>query len=848
MKLFLDALKIKVSTWKDGNYEGVYSETRNILKYICNNGYLRQPQIEAFETYVYLKEILGNKPMQEIIKEVLPKEEIIKNLWLSQEEMMDIVLGKKKIEDFTLAESDEETSDYSNQVYALTMGTGKTVLMTVYILYDVVLSYYHPEDVRFAKNFVVFAPDTTIISSLKEIKSFDTNLVIPKEYQNALLQVKYHYLEDTKTKLTIPEFSDYNIIVTNSQKIIVKTYNPKNDLQKTLFWDGNQNEKMDIENARFTALKSLNNLSIFIDEAHHSFGTTLEGNIKKLKETINRIHKDKALVNCINMTGTPYINGEMIQDVVYYYGLKNGIEDGILKQAEVIEYGEVKDTEFLSNVVSEFWKEYGEERIEGKLPKIAIYTASIDELREVRRALETDIFKKLHIDGRKIIENHSEASKTEIQEFETLDTKQSEKQFILLVNKGTEGWNCKSLFATALYRKPPQIFTLQATTRCLRAIWDNSKKARIFLSRENYKILDKELKLNFDIDIGGLTGIPKQTQPIECKVEKRKVIKVKKVQKTIKAVKRNTFDSFKIDWNNYKWREIYRNIKELSLQNGKAIYTEWKLESNSENIGNLYDFYEILWVIERNTHIEFSLIKKILQNSNIERVELEKIISEDNYKIYYIIDSIVQAYYEYEIEERIIEEEMKLVKIDVDTFHFDASVESIEKWLVCFKKDTDDNRLGFHLNPYRFDSTDEYDVFAHLRQSLKEDEKILDIYFTGWTDKTSDTDFYFSYEQLENGEKKMGNYFPDFLIEVSNSKWEIKYLVIEVKGGDKRNDYQSAKSRYKTWETIENSILAKEIGFERFKEVNPEFEYRIVFDAKIPSEKTKTLDYIKTHK
>ncbi len=80
MKQFLDALKIKVSTWRDGNYEGVHSETRNILKYICTNGYLRQPQIEAFETYVYLKEILGNKPMQEIIKGILPKEEIIKNL------------------------------------------------------------------------------------------------------------------------------------------------------------------------------------------------------------------------------------------------------------------------------------------------------------------------------------------------------------------------------------------------------------------------------------------------------------------------------------------------------------------------------------------------------------------------------------------------------------------------------------------------------------------------------------------------------------------------------------------------------------------------------------------------
>ncbi len=29
-------------------------------------------------------------------------------------------------------------------------------------------------------------------------------------------------------------------------------------------------------------------------------------------------------------------------------------------------------------------------------------------------------------------------------EFNRLDTQESEKQFILLVNKGTEGWNCKS--------------------------------------------------------------------------------------------------------------------------------------------------------------------------------------------------------------------------------------------------------------------------------------------------------------------------------------------------------------------------------------------------------------------
>ena len=73
---------------------------------------------------------------------------------------------------------------------------------------------------------------------------------------------------------------------------------------------------------------------VFVDEAHHSFGTTLEGSLKKTKETINYIHKEgkTPLVAVVNLTGTPYINNEMIADVVYHFGLKEGIEKGILKQ------------------------------------------------------------------------------------------------------------------------------------------------------------------------------------------------------------------------------------------------------------------------------------------------------------------------------------------------------------------------------------------------------------------------------------------------------------------------------------------------------------------------------------
>ena len=69
---------------------------------------------------------------------------------------------------------------------------------------------------------------------------------------------------------------------------------------------------------------------------------------------------------------------------------------------------------------------------------MAIYTANIEELKEVRQKLEKEILKGLKISAKKVVENHSEVSDEELKEFKSLDTENSEKQFILLVNKGTE--------------------------------------------------------------------------------------------------------------------------------------------------------------------------------------------------------------------------------------------------------------------------------------------------------------------------------------------------------------------------------------------------------------------------
>lgn len=53
------------------------------------------------------------------------------------------------------------------------MGTGKTILMATCIFYEFLLANRFPKDSHYVHNALVFAPDKTVLQSLKEIKTFD---------------------------------------------------------------------------------------------------------------------------------------------------------------------------------------------------------------------------------------------------------------------------------------------------------------------------------------------------------------------------------------------------------------------------------------------------------------------------------------------------------------------------------------------------------------------------------------------------------------------------------------------------------------------------------------------------
>ena len=173
------------------------------------------------------------------------------------------------------------------------------------------------------------------------------------------------------------------------------------------------------------------------------------------------------------------------------------------------------------------------------------------------------------------------------------------------------------------------------------------------------------------------------------------------------------------------------------------------------------------------------------------------------------------------------------------------SREEGKKALVVFKEkeETDGatSRIGFHINPYNFDSSDEKDLFKQFRQILNSNEAIKDVYFTGGVPIQTHNDFYVEY--WSPSEQRISRYFPDFLIETNKGR----FLVVEVKSGSEKTEYEANKKRYDGKpSSLFNDVYAKELGFLDFQKANKDFEYKVIFDAHLQERQRELFEMIET--
>lgn len=799
------------------------------------DAFLRLPQFEALEMYVFLKEFCNNKYLFEIFHDWFKKENQFEGRPSvgieahGRMSMFDIIEENNeediKIFQEVFSQIKSFQQIYPNYIFALTMGLGKTVLMATSIFYEFLLANKFPKDDKYCHNALVFAPDKTVLQSLKEIQTFDKSKVVPPEYVNWLdTNLKFHFLDESGDSLNTIENSMYNIVISNTQKIILKKQHKTKTPSQKLFADSGATYKakslnkdfedlygLEIDtdaalkdNHRFTKLTRLKQLGIYVDEAHHVFGNDLaqdfgiKPSATSLRVTINELAENLKeagtnVVGCYNYTGTPYVGSRLLPEVVYAYGLREAISNQYLKKVDIQAFENIKDQTiaFVRLAITEFWNKNKDLRFEGLLPKIAFFASSIDELQtELRPAVE-QILVELSIPTDRILVNVGDSSITtndDIREFRNLDKPSSNKQFILLVNKGKEGWNCRSLFGVALHRTPKsKVFVLQATMRCLRSIEPKQQTGQVFLSDENVKILDTELQENFKMSVDDLKSSGKEKELVEVRLVPPPVkVKFKKVRKLHQLKEKKLTDYIdleleKADTEQYKIIGTHRSIHDISKKiTADKDYTDFKDKRE-------FSAFTLIAEISRYLNIKPSTIKQILITTKQGIEEIVKSVNEFNELLYdWIIPKLFNELYEIESFEKLDEIEIELVKEpkDGDCYKVNAKKEMIaslyDSKYSSFKDKT------FHLDNYCFDSKPE----NHLFWTLLHDNTIHKVWFTGML-RHGQTDFVINY--IDPSSHSLRTYYPDFLIKLHDGS----YIILEVKGDNMiDDDTVNAKAEY----------------------------------------------------
>ena len=101
------------------------------------------------------------------------------------------------------------------------------------------------------------------------------------------------------------------------------------------------------------------------------------------------------LVCVVNTTGTPYFQRQPLRDVVVWYGLSQGIRDGILKEVagniQAFDFDGDVDA-YVAHVVEDFFRDYGDVTLpDGTPAKLAIYFPQTDDVQELRPVIETKL-------------------------------------------------------------------------------------------------------------------------------------------------------------------------------------------------------------------------------------------------------------------------------------------------------------------------------------------------------------------------------------------------------------------------------------------------------------------------
>ena len=562
-----------------------------LVDYIYQRGMLRNAQIDAIKTYLFLKIACQGKPLWQLFAEGefnetdVDAEEInaeardvmTKNpaaLALYQYSRQKDRNGKQiapELEQFIRHHAREIDYEkvlkdifyqvtYSDYLFSLPMGAGKTYLMAAFIYIDLYFAQNEPHNPIWAHNFLILVPSglkSSIVPSLRSIQNFDVTWLFPAATAMQLKRlVKFEILDEQKSArksnvIRNPNAFKINqhweggtmmglVAITNAEKVILDRWEEK-DKDPNCFSD-DERRQLEVANELRNMIGIIPSLSIFIDEVHHAS----DGEIKLRQVVTEWATLGCNFCNVLGFTGTPYlekaekvtlggsfnIKNTNITNVVYFYPLMEGI-DNFLKRPEV----KFTDHDMLTIVrsgVHEFLDKYKDTTYaDGTCAKLAVYCGQIPTLEEEIYPLVSEIVTEYGLNPAEVIlkrhkgSNSSKAGARKYAEpegsetaFAMLDSPTSKIRIVLLVQIGKEGWDCKSLTGVVLPHEGacPKNMVLQTSCRCLRqVVRGEQEKALVWMNRWNADKLNKELKQQQNIT---LQEFSKKPEPAKKRIER----------------------------------------------------------------------------------------------------------------------------------------------------------------------------------------------------------------------------------------------------------------------------------------------------------------------------------------
>ena len=419
---------------------------KEVISYIEKRGKMRDAQIEAIKTFLFLKLHCRNKPLWELFcsgefnheqtlrtARAVPASHAVmqstpaavalleySRLYNKSGKMLSNDLEQEILEhadqvNFTKAFQDLFYGiSYPDYLYSLPMGAGKTYLMAAFIYLDLSFAIREPQNPLFAHNFMILAPSgkkTSIMPSLKNIMEFDPTWVLPAEVAAEVRRiVRFEVLDEASSargsnivrnpnaqKISQHLSSDGDdlmglVAFTNAEKVILDRID-KAALDPNLFAvDEEQRKEYDRikqANELRTIIGQIPQMAIFIDEVHH-----VASEENKLRGVVTDWARKGSFKYMLGFSGTPYLDSaEPVQiglQTVKNTDLSNVVYHypllwavgNFLKRPD-IKLADGTSEDIIRNGLNEFLSQYGTKvYANGTCAKVAIYCTSIEQLEE----------------------------------------------------------------------------------------------------------------------------------------------------------------------------------------------------------------------------------------------------------------------------------------------------------------------------------------------------------------------------------------------------------------------------------------------------------------------------------